>query len=110
MGVKVQEKMLDYAIKEYGGGKIAPLAKKMGITPEYIYQVKNRNISVGNKFIKAFIELTGLSFSALFYYPDYNTVLSNKREEVGQSGSQREGEVGEPNTGGAICSQSGGDA
>ena len=108
MGVKVQEKMLDYAIKEYGGGKIAPLAKKMGITPEYIYQVKNRNISVGNKFIKAFIELTGLSFSALFYYPEY--YITKSKEEVGQSGSQREGEVGEPNTGGAICSQSGGDA
>ncbi len=87
MGVKVQEKMLDYAIKEYGGGKIAPLAKKMGITPEYIYQVKNRNISVGNKFIKAFMELTGLNFQALFYYPVYNLTLDNKEKEEKENGT-----------------------
>jgi len=70
MGIKVQRKMLEYAVKEYGNGKISLLAKKMGISQSYIYKVLKYDIPIGNRFIKAFIELTGLSFSALFYYSE----------------------------------------
>ena len=70
MGIKVQKEMLAYIIKEHGDGKVAVLADKMGVSPKYVYRVLKDNIPVGNKFIKGLMELTGLSFSALFYYQE----------------------------------------
>ncbi len=70
MGIKVQKSMLEYILREHGGGKVAVLAEKMGVSPKYIYQVLKHDISVGNKFIKGLMELTNLGFSALFYYSE----------------------------------------
>jgi len=70
MGIKVQKSMLEYILREHGGGKVAVLAEKMGVSPKYVYRVLKDNIPVGNKFIKGLKELTGLSFTALFYYSE----------------------------------------
>jgi len=70
MGIKVQKSMLEYILREHGGGKVAVLAEKMGVSPKYVYRVLKDNIPVGNKFIKGLMELTGLSFTALFYYSE----------------------------------------
>lgn len=70
MGIKVQKTMLEYVLREHGDGKVAVLAEKMGVSPKYVYRVLKDNIPVGNKFIKGLTRLTGLSFSALFYYPE----------------------------------------
>lgn len=48
--------MLEYILKEHGDGKVSRVLKD--------------NIPVGNKFIKGLMELTGLSFTALFYYSE----------------------------------------
>jgi len=68
MGIKVQRTMLEYILKEHGDGKVSILAEKMGVSPKYVYRVLKDNIPVGNKFIKGLMKLTGLGFSALFYY------------------------------------------
>ena len=70
MGIKVQKSMLEYVLREHGDGKVAVLAEKMGVSPKYVYRVLKDNIPVGNKFIKGLMELTGLSFTALFYYSE----------------------------------------
>jgi len=70
MGIKVKREMLDLAINEYGSGKIKLLAKKMGISQSYIYQVIRQDIPVGNRFINSFMKLMRLSFSSLFYYEE----------------------------------------
>lgn len=70
MGIKVQKSMLEYVLREHGDGKVAVLAEKMGVSPKYVYRVLKDNISVGHKFIKGLMELTGLSFTALFYYSE----------------------------------------
>lgn len=70
MGIKVQKTMLEYVLREHGGGKVAVLAEKMGVSPKYVYRVLKDNIPVGNKFIKGLMELMGLSFTALFYYSE----------------------------------------
>jgi len=70
MGIKVQKTMLEYVLREHGDGKVAVLAEKMGVSPKYVYRVLKDNIPVGNKFIKKLMELTGLSFTALFYYSE----------------------------------------
>ena len=70
MGIKVQKTMLEYVLREHGDGKVAVLAEKMGVSPKYVYRVLKDNIPVGNKFIKGLQELTGLSFTALFYYSE----------------------------------------
>ena len=70
MGIKVQRTMLEYILKEHGDGKVSILAEKMGVSPKYVYRVLKDNIPVGNKFIKGLMKLTGLGFSALFYYSE----------------------------------------
>jgi len=70
MGVKVQKTMLSYILKEHGEGKILTAAKKIGVSPDYLYKVVNHDIPVGDRFIKGLMKLTGLDFSALFYYSE----------------------------------------
>lgn len=73
MSIKVQRSVLEYILSQYGEGKVSILAKKIGITPIYLYKVIRSDIPVGNKFIKGLMKLTNLSFSALFYYSEKPT-------------------------------------
>lgn len=80
--IKVKEEQMRKIIQLHGG--VAETAKKAGITPQMVYYAI-KGVPVGNKFIRAFLKLTGLSWDALFYYDELDLMSSKK------GGREREG-------------------
>jgi len=70
MAIKVNQNMLGLAIKEHGNGKGSVLAKKMGVHKSYISKIRKHDKPVGGKFMKELMDITGFSFSTLFYYEE----------------------------------------